>query len=248
MIVREIKAKSILSASKIADYVINPYIGCQHGCSYCYARFMKRYTGHIEAWGEFVDVKINAAELLEKEITRKKPGTVWISGVCDPYQPLEARYRLTRRCLEILVRFDWSFFIQTRSPLVLRDRDIILRATRAEVCFSIATGDENIRRIFEPHAPPVEARIKALKELHDAGITTVVMIAPLLPGAETLPSRLKGKVDRIQVDRMNYHYADWVYKKYHLEEKLSDDFFHQMADRLEADCIREGLDCRVFFR
>lgn len=195
-----------------------------------------------------MDVKINAAELLEKEITRKKPGTVWISGVCDPYQPLEARYRLTRRCLEILVRFDWSFFIQTRSPLVLRDRDIILRATRAEVCFSIATGDENIRRIFEPHAPPVEARIKALKELHDAGITTVVMIAPLLPGAETLPSRLKGKVDRIQVDRMNYHYADWVYKKYHLEEKLSDDFFHQMADRLEADCIREGLDCRVFFR
>ena len=95
MIVNEIHSKTILSVSKIYDYVINPYTGCQHACTYCYARFMKRFTGHTEPWGEFVDVKVNAAELLEKEIKRKKRGRVWISGVCDPYQPLEEKLGLT---------------------------------------------------------------------------------------------------------------------------------------------------------
>jgi DNA repair photolyase len=87
MITKEIKVKTILSASKIYDWVINPYVGCQHGCSYCYARFMKRFTGHKEPWGEFVDVKINAADLLYGEIRKKKRGRVWVSGTkqlaCD---------------------------------------------------------------------------------------------------------------------------------------------------------------------
>ncbi len=96
MKVREIQAKAILSASKVYDYVINPYLGCQHACSYCYARFMKRFSGHKEPWGQFVDVKVNAAELLRAEINRKRRARVWISGVCDPYQPLEAKYRLSR--------------------------------------------------------------------------------------------------------------------------------------------------------
>jgi DNA repair photolyase len=85
MIIREIRSKTILSASKIHNYVINPYIGCHHGCTYCYARFIKKFTGHNEPWGEFVDIKINAAELLQAEIRKKKPGTVWVSGLCDPY-------------------------------------------------------------------------------------------------------------------------------------------------------------------
>ena len=99
MQIKEIHAKSILSPSKVYDYVINPYVGCQHACSYCYARFMKRFTGHKEPWGEFVDVKINAPDLLSKEIKRKKVGSVWVSGVCDPYQPLEKKYALTRRMI-----------------------------------------------------------------------------------------------------------------------------------------------------
>ena len=82
--VREILAKSILSKSKIQDYTINPYVGCSHSCRYCYAVFMRKYTGHKEKWGEFVDVKINAPELLAKEIKRKRMGRVWVSGVCDP--------------------------------------------------------------------------------------------------------------------------------------------------------------------
>src|SRR5512136_96683 len=125
LIVREIQAKTILSVSKIYPYVINPYTGCQHGCSYCYARFMKRVTGHREPWGEFVDVKVNAADLLAVEVKKKRPATVWISGVCDPYQPLEARYQLTRQCLQILARVGWPVAVQTRSPLVLRDIDVL---------------------------------------------------------------------------------------------------------------------------
>ena len=234
LIVTEIQAKTILSASKIYPYVINPYTGCQHGCSYCYARFMKRVTGHKEPWGEFVDVKINAPDLLRKEIQKKKREKVWVSGVCDPYQPLEATYRLTRQCLEILAQNNWPVIIQTRSPLVLRDMDIIRDARDFEVGFSVTTADEKIRELFEPNAPPIIERIQALDELHKAGIRTYAMIAPVLPGAEGLAALLKGKVDYLLIDRMNYHYADWVYKKYGLEDYLTDEYFYRTKQALAS--------------
>ena len=232
MITKEIKVKTILSASKIYDWVINPYVGCQHGCSYCYARFMKRFTGHKEPWGEFVDVKINAADLLYGEIRKKKRGRVWVSGVCDPYQPLEARYKLTRQCLEILAQNNWPVTIQTRSPLVLRDIDILKEMQDLEAGLSVTTADDAIRKIFEPNAPPISDRINALDELHKAGIKTYAMVAPMLPGAEKLAELLKGKIDFLLIDRMNYHYADWVYRKYGLEDKLTDDFFQQTSKKL----------------
>jgi DNA repair photolyase len=234
LVVQEILAKTILSVSKIYPYVINPYTGCQHGCSYCYARFMKRVTGHKEPWGEFVDVKINAADLLREEIKKKKRKRVWVSGVCDPYQPLEATYRLTRQCLEILAHHDWPVVIQTRSPLVLRDIDIIQDAREFEVGFSVTTADERIRELFEPHAPPITDRIQALGELHKAGIRTYAMIAPVLPGAEGLAELLRGNVDYILVDRMNYHYADWVYRKYGLEDTLTDDYFYRVKQEFAS--------------
>lgn len=234
LLVKEILAKTILSKSKIYPWVINPYTGCQHGCSYCYARFMKRVTGHREPWGEFVDVKINAADLLREEIKKKKRGRVWVSGVCDPYQPLEAKYRLTRQCLEILARNYWPAVIQTRSPLVLRDIDIIKGGQDFEVGFSVTTADDRIRKLFEPGAPPIAERIQALDELHKAGIRTYAMIAPVLPGAEGLPELLKGKIDYVLIDRMNYHYADWVYRKYGLEDQLADDFFERVKREFDS--------------
>jgi DNA repair photolyase len=133
MIIKEISAKSILSKSKVTAYTINPYIGCEHGCTYCYARFMKRFTGHKEAWGEFVDAKINAPILLESEIKKKKVGKVWISGMCDPYQPLEKKYELTRKCLEILLKHQWPVTIQTKSNLVLRDIELFKKFKDIEV-------------------------------------------------------------------------------------------------------------------
>ncbi len=247
MNVNEIQSKSILSASKVYDYVINPYVGCQHGCSYCYARYMKRFTGHKEPWGEFVDVKVNAPELLQKEIIRKKKAQVWISGVCDPYQPLEAKYELTRKCLQILAKNDWPVVIQTRSPLVLRDIDIIKQAKHFEVGFSVTTADDEIRKLFEPHAPSIMDRLNALSELHQSGIRTYAMIAPILPGAEYLVEKLEGIVDYIYVDRMNYNYADFIYKKYHLEDKRSDEYFEFAGQEIMYQCKQRGIACQVFF-
>ena len=244
MIVRETHPKTILSVSQVYPYVINPYTGCQHSCSYCYARFMKRFSGHSEPWGQFVDVKIDAPDLLRREITRKKPGRVWISGVCDPYQPLEARYRLTRQCLEILSQNDWPVAVQTRSPLVLRDMDILKTGRDFQVGLSITTADDSIRKLFEPSAPPIKERVRALDELHRAGIRTYAMIAPMLPGAEGLAEILAGKVDYVLSDRLNYHYADWVYRKYGLADKMTDDFFDRTARTLAAAFARLGIESR----
>jgi DNA repair photolyase len=195
---------------------------------------MKRVTGHREPWGEFVDIKINAADLLRVEINKKKRGRVWISGVCDPYQPLERKHKLTRQCLEILAQNNWPVIVQTRSPLVLRDIDILKEAQDFEVGLSVTTADENIRKLFEPNAPSIRDRLKALDELHKAGVRTYAMVAPMLPGAEGLGELLKGKVDYLLIDRMNYHYGDWVYRKYGLEDKLTDDFFFQTRQKLTS--------------
>ncbi|MGP8079779.1 MAG: radical SAM protein [Dehalococcoidales bacterium] len=247
LIIRKVQAKTILSVSKIHDYVINPYTGCQHACSYCYARFMKRFTGHREPWGEFVDAKINAPELLRREIVKKKAGTVWVSGVCDPYQPLEAKYQLTRQCLAILAQHDWPVVVQTRSPLVLRDIDIIKDTKNFEVGFSITTADDSIRQLFEPHAPAIWDRIAALDKLHRAGIRTYAMIAPMLPGTDGLIELLQGKVDYILVDRMNYNNAVGIYRQNQLEDKLTDEYFRRTSEELAAECTAAGIDCNIVF-
>lgn len=247
MVIREITVKGVLSKSRVFDYVVNPYTGCQHGCTYCYARFMKRFTGHTEPWGEFVDVKINAPELLKHQITRASLGRVWMSGVCDPYQPLEKQYMLTRKCLEILLAHGWEVTIQTKSPLVLRDVELLQKAPRLEVGLTITTTDEAIRQLFEPKAPSIEARLNALGELHNAGIRTFAMIAPLLPGAEGLAARLRNNVDYVLVDRMNYHYGDRVYRKHGLEYAMRDEFFFSTAHKLVSALSSLGIECRVLF-
>ncbi len=243
MLIQEIQSKTILSASKVYPYVINPYVGCQHNCSYCYAHFMKRFTGHKEPWGQFVDVKLNAPDLLHLEITRKKPARVWISGVCDPYQPLEVKYKLTRQCLEILTEYHWPVTVQTRSPMVLRDLDIFKKGEDFEVGLSITTADDGIRKLFEPNAPPIKERIRALDELHKAGIRTYVMIAPILPHAEPLAEILADKVDYVMLDRMNYHYADWVYRKYALQDYMTDDYFSRTEIVLSSAFAGLGINC-----
>lgn len=247
MIVREIQSKTILSTSKIYDYVINPYVGCQHACSYCYARFIKKFTGHTEPWGKFVDVRINAPDLLIKEIKKKKRGSVWVSGLCDPYQPLESKYGITRKCLKILADYNWPVTIQTRSSLVLRDLDLIQGSVNFEAGLSITTADDGIRRLFEPNAPSAEDRIKTLESLHNAGIRTYAMIAPLLPGAESLPGALHGKVDYIIVDRLNYHYADWVFEKYGMNGKRTDAYFREAGLRIESSCKKLNIPCNKVY-
>jgi DNA repair photolyase len=247
MVIKEITAKSILSKSQVYVYALNAYVGCQHGCVYCYAKFMKRFTGHREPWGEFVDIKINAPELLDREVKKKKKGRVWVSGVCDAYQPMEKKYQLTRRCLEILVENGWPFTVQTKSPLVLRDIELLKKARDSEVGFTITTADEKVRKIFEPNAPPIAKRVEALDILHSAGIRTFVMIAPLLPGVEGLVDMLKGKVDHVLIDRLNYHYADWAYKKYGMQGAMDDEFFIQTGEELITGFEKAGIVCQKLF-
>jgi DNA repair photolyase len=240
MIVKEVLAKSILSKSGIpgADYCVNAYVGCSHACIYCYATFMKKYTGHTEPWGTFVDVKVNAAELLRKQMQKAKRGHVMLSSVTDAYQPLELKYRLTRQCLEILLEHKFPVGILTKSPLVIRDIDIIKRFDEIEVGLTISTDDEKMRKIFEPGAPPIEARISTLRKLKEQGIKTYVFIGPMLPmNPEVLSEKIGKNADSILISRMNY-----VSKTAHLFKKLD---MMQWLDKSFAEEIKTRLRERL---
>lgn len=248
--IREVEARSVLNRSKIYDYCLNPYTGCQLNCRYCYARlFMRRYTGHQEPWGAFVDAKVNAPRLLQKQILRAKIGTVWVASVCDPYQPLEERYGLTRRCLEILAEAQFPVVVQTKSALILRDLDILEKFRTIEVGMTVTTEDERIARIFEPGASPVRERIDALRAIRSRRISTFAFVGPLLPGdPEQLVSLLDGSVDRILVDRMNYlETVVGLYRQLGLTEAASDRFFRRQAQQVAAESRCRGLSCEVLF-
>jgi DNA repair photolyase len=248
--IKETQAKSILNKSQIFDYCVNPYTGCQVNCRYCYARlFMKRYSGHKEPWGEFVDVKINAPEVLRKQLQRAKRGTVWISSVCDPYQPLEARYELTRRCLKELLEKQFPVNIQTKSKLVLRDLDLLKDFKEIEAGFTITTDDEKIARFFEPGAGSVAERIKALAKIHCSGIKTFAFIGPLLPGnPEKLVADLDGTVDKVFIDKMNYlNQIKAFYRELDLEWATEDEFFKEFKARLMLELKKRRMKFEAVF-
>lgn len=246
LIIREIKAKSILTKSGIpgVDYCINPYVGCSHGCRYCYATFMKRYSGHTEAWGSFVDVKINAPEILQKQLKRAKRGRVLISSVTDAYQPIESKYKLTRQCLEILLQSQFPVDILTKSPLVLRDTDLIKKFKDIEVGITITTNDEKMQKIFEPNAPSIMARIRTLKALHDKGINTYAFIGPVLPmNPETLSEKIRPHVDSIIIDKMNYPSKTFtIYNRMNLSKWLDKDFIDDIIQRLKNGFLGKTVD------
>lgn len=190
MEIKEIQAKSILVKSNIPgiDFVINPYIGCRFACKYCYASFMGKYHGkEISEWGKYVFPKINAPDLLEKQLKSLKDKgrgkEIFISSVTDPYQGIEVKYRLTRQSLEILAKFGFAGVVSilTKSDLVLRDIDVLKRLKKVLVGLTIASTNDLISRYFETYAPPVSSRLQALKTLNENGIRTYAFIGPLLP-------------------------------------------------------------------
>jgi DNA repair photolyase len=248
--IREVTAKSILNKSKIFDYCVNPYTGCQFACRYCYARlFMTRYSGHKEPWGEFVDAKVNAPNRLRKQLIRAKEGGVWVSSVTDPYQPLEKKLKLTRECLRALLEKQFPVTVQTKSDLVLRDLDLLQNFKDAEVGFTITTDDERIAALFEPNAPPVRRRIAALERLYSKGIATFAFIGPILPGnPERLVAELDGKVKNILIDRMNYlNSIRWLYKQHNLEYGTTPQFFREHRNRLAAELKTRRMNFRAVF-
>jgi DNA repair photolyase len=248
--VREIAARSVLSKSGIPgiDYCVNPYTGCAHACRYCYATFMKRFSGHAEAWGTFVDVKVNAPHLLTRQLRRARPGTIVLSSVTDPYQPVEARYKVTRSCLEALAPYPVEVHVLTKSPLVLRDMDVLKNLRNVSVGITITTDDDRVRRLFEPKAPPIARRLHALKELHEHGISTYAFVGPLLPmNPEVLARALLPCVDSVLIDRMNYASKTRpLFRSQGLEQWLDDGFVDDVTERLARDLERHSVEvCRV---
>jgi len=157
-------------------YTANLYKGCTHGCVYCYAPSL---THDERGWGTYVDVKVNAPQVLENELRGLRKDQVFLSSASDPYQPVEAKYRITRKCLDVLQRRGFPVSILTRSPLVLRDLDLLRKLRWVRVGMSITTVP--LRR-FEPGVPPLQRRIDTLRKLSKAGISTWVSLAPVIPG------------------------------------------------------------------
>ena len=174
MTVREITAKNIVTKSDlpVCDYSLNPYVGCEHACRYCYACFMKRFTGHTEEWGEFLDVKSWEPISRPEKYAGKE---IFIGSVTDPYQPAEKAFRRTRAALEQLAGSGAKLSIATKSDLVLRDLELIKSFPDARVSWSINTLDEAFRADMD-NAAPIERRLAAMKAFHDAGVRTTCFI------------------------------------------------------------------------
>ena len=165
------------------DYTLNPYGGCTFGCTYCYAAFFARTETLKQEWGRWVQVKENALDLLKKRRKRPLTGqTIYMSSVTDPYQPIEKELQLTRGILEELAMYHQPrLVIQTRSPLVTRDIDVLARFEQVQINMTVTTDDDEVRRVFEPTCPSNARRLEAVRRLHEAGLRTCITMTPLLP-------------------------------------------------------------------
>jgi len=177
----KVKAKEIFTKTKLpgCDWVMNQYVGCQHACLYCYAKFISRWRpGSYGKWGTWVEAKINAPELVKG---RYMEGFVYMSSISDPYQPIEKKLKLTRNILENLDK-KTKLSIQTKSDLILRDINLFKKFKTIQVGLTINSFDGKVKKIFEPFSPSNGARIKALKTLKENGIETYTFVSPIIPG------------------------------------------------------------------
>jgi DNA repair photolyase len=215
-VVREVASKSLLNRSGINDYSFNCYTGCTHACVYCYARFMQRFHPHDEPWGQFVDVKVNAAEVLARQVRRMPPGSVFTCSACDGWQSVERDYELTRRCCKILLDAGFSLTILTKSDLILRDLDI-LAGRPVRVGVTITTSEPAQAALWEPKASAVPRRLEILRQAKAAGLKTTMMFGPLLPAISDTPEGLEKlfelagqvDVDSIWTDALNPRPRVW---------------------------------------
>lgn len=187
-----IDSRSVLSPAsgfiKAYKFTLNPYSGCSFACEYCYARFFAPSVQDQEAWGRWVRVKGHAVELLRKAIRARSDArrlmrgdAVYMSSVTDPYQPIEQTLGLTRAILGELLSVQPRLTVQTRSPIVMRDIDLLQQFERVRVNFTITTDSETMRLRYEPHCPSIDVRIRAAETVAKAGIPIGVSISPMLP-------------------------------------------------------------------
>jgi len=187
---REVEVKSALNTVKGMpfDWSLNPWSGCAHKCVYCFARAYHARYREKNVGSDFdsnVEVRVNIADVLRKELHRRRDGSLAIGTATDPYQPIEGKYQLTRRCLEALVDYPMPTSIVTKGPLVVRDIDVLTKLdekTDLTVYFSVPCVDEDIVRKTDPGTAPPRQRLRALRMLREAGIDAAVLCMPVLPG------------------------------------------------------------------
>jgi DNA repair photolyase len=224
---------------------------------------MKRFTDHKESWGHFLDVKINAPEVLVKELAKKpKRGIVLLGSVTDAYQPAEQKYRITRAILEILLQHDFPVSVLTKSNLVVRDLDLFRQFTQCEVGLTITTTEQEIAHNFEPYSSTPQQRIEALDTLHRNGITTYAFLGPILPeltNLEAVFTAIKGKVDFVMAESLNLKCGNWenirnlLESKYpHLlplyQSRFSQQYWEQIEKELEELSKKFKIPLKGFYQ
>lgn len=204
VLIRDVETKNIMTKSSlpVGGYSVNPYVGCTHGCRYCYASFMKRFTGHTEPWGTFLDVK----HWPEIKNPRKYRGQrVVIGSVTDGYLPQEEQFRNTRKLLEQLRGSEAEILICTKSDLVVRDLDLLKQLGKVTVSWSINTLDEAFHLDMDK-AVSIERRLAAMKTVYEAGIRTVCFISPVFPGITDFTAifhRVQDQCDLVWLENLN---------------------------------------------
>ena len=259
-IIQEVNVKSILSKSNlpVCEYSVNPYVGCTHGCKYCYASFMKRFTGHPEPWGTFLDVKYwpkikNPGKYAGKEL--------FIGSVTDPYNPQEEVFGRTRELLLELKESGAKISIATKSDLILRDLELIKTFPGARVSWSINTLDEVFKNDMDD-AVSIKRRLSAMEAFHQAGIRTTCFISPIFPGitdVKAIIRRAKGCCNLIWLENLNLRGSfkpvilDYIRNKYPDLVSLYEEIYtHQNRNywinldaELKSFAAREGLDYKT---
>jgi len=210
--IRQIDCKTILNKSMLADFTLNCYVGCTHRCLYCYARYMQKFKNRPEEWGNFVDVKANAPQTLAKEMQKiSSPKEVFMSSVCDGWQPLEAKYKLSRACLKLLLEAGVSVSILTKSSLISRDFDLMGAYKTGSLGITITTMNLRLQKALEPYASTSQERLNTLRKAQNQGIETYVFLGPLVPEFTDTPANLEGifkglkglNLAKIYVDKLN---------------------------------------------
>ncbi len=260
--------KTALSPSKLPGlrYSLNPYLGCEHGCVYCYSPSTLRDEWMGSNWGKFVRAKENIVEVLAREVKRKPKGTVGVSTICDPYQSLEAKLELTRKCIELLSRHGFPVSIQTKSSLVLRDVDLIV-PKKFDVGVTITTMDRELAGKIEPRASPPETRAQALEEFSSRGVETWLFLGPIIPQLNNGEDSLKHVIEvahrtrsKLIYDKLNL--KRWVLDRLapvfeerpELARRLPDlireqsESWRKVCSRVESICRELGVGCEPAFR
>jgi len=248
--------RSLMTRSKIPsiDYALNPYLGCEHGCVYCYATFMARFANISDKWGTFVGVKENAADVLRREAPRRAPGRVSFGTVCDAYQPVEERLGLTRACLEVFRNVSgFDVGVLTKSDLVLRDTDVLRSLESAEVGFSVTCLDTGLARVVEPGAASPSRRLEAMRELSEDGVSVWGFFGPVLPTlsdsdeaiAEVLEAMARAGAESVLVDSMTLYPKVWNSIRSLFERAFPERLDELKAIRRDQGAYEASLSDRV---